>query len=129
VQVVNNVDEADMILMLKSHERHQPKRLQLALAQGMPLHVLRNNTLTQMTYFLRSIADQRGPQPERDAAMREVELAVRDVMENKHAVELSPQKTSVRRLQHQFAEGYGLNTESTGSEPQRRVVIYPASSV
>jgi stage III sporulation protein SpoIIIAA len=129
VQVVNNVEDADMILMLKSHERHQPKRLQLALSQGMPLHVLRNNTLTQITYFLRSITDQRGPHPERDAAMREVELAVRDVMENQHAVELSPQKTSVRRLQHQFAEGYGLNTESTGAEPQRRVVIYPASGV
>ena len=129
VQIVNNVDEADMILMLKSHERHQPKRLQLALSQGMPLHVLRNNTVTQITYFLRSIADQREPQPERDAAMREVELAVRDVMENRRPVELAPQKTSVRRLQHQFAEGYGLNTESTGSEPRRRVVIYPASGV
>ncbi len=125
VQVVNNVEDADMILMLKSHERHQPKRLQLALSQGIPLHGLRNNTVTQMTYFLRSISEQRGPQPERDVAMREVELAVRDVMENKHAVELSPQKTYVRRLQHQFAEGYGLNTESTGAEPQRRVVIYP----
>jgi spoIIIJ-associated protein len=79
-----------------------------------------------MTYFLRSIFDQREARPERDAAMREVEVAVREVIEQQQAVELSPQKTHVRRLQHQFAEGYGLTTESTGAEPHRRVVIYPA---
>ena len=124
--VVNNLDEADIVLMLKSHEKHQPKRLALAQERGVPVHMIRNNTVTQMTYFLRSIFDQRASRPERDAAMREVEVAVREVIEQQQAVELSPQKTQVRRLQHQFAEGYGLTTESTGAEPHRRVVIYPA---
>ncbi len=125
-QVVTNLEEADMVLMLKSHERHQPKRLYLAQTRGIPLHVLRNNTVTQMTYFLRAIFERQEPRPERDAAMREAELAVHEVIQQQHAVELSPQKTAVRRLQHQFAEGYGLTTKSTGAEPHRRVVIYPA---
>lgn len=123
--VVTNLDEADVVLMLKSHEKHQPKRLHNAQARGVPVHVVRNNTVTQITYFLRSIFAKREPRPDQDEAMREVELAVREVMEQRHPVELSPQNTYVRRLQHQFAEGYGLNTESTGAEPHRRVVVYP----
>jgi stage III sporulation protein SpoIIIAA len=125
--VVNSLDEADIVLMLKSHERHQPKRLQFAQERGVPVHMLRNNTVTQMTYVLRSIFEKRDTRPERDAAaMREVEQAVREVMAQKQAIALAPQNTYVRRLQHQFAEGYGLTTASTGSEPNRRVVIYPA---
>ena len=124
--VVNNLDEADMVLMLKSHERHRPKRLTIAQDRGMPVHIVRNNTVTQMTYLLRSLFERKESKPDRDEAMREVEVAVREVMNQKQAVELSPQRTHVRRLQHQFAEGYGLTSESTGSEPHRRVVIYPA---
>ncbi len=78
-----------------------------------------------MSYFLRSIFEKREIQPNRGAAMREVEQAVRDVMSQQQAVALTPQNNHVRRLQHQFAEGYGLTTESTGAEPNRRVVIYP----
>ena len=124
-QVATNLDEADVVLMLKSHEKYQPKRLANAQARGVPLHVLRNNTVTQITYFLRSIFDQREVRPGQDDAMREVELAVHEVMAEGHPVELSPQKSYTRRLQHQFAEGYGLTTESTGAEPHRHVVLYP----
>lgn len=124
-QVATNLEEADVVLMLKSHEKYQPKRLANAQARGVPLHVLRNNTVTQITYFLRSIFDQREVRPGQDDAMREVELAVHEVMAEGHPVELSPQKSYTRRLQHQFAEGYGLTTESTGAEPHRHVVLYP----
>jgi stage III sporulation protein SpoIIIAA len=124
--VVNNLDEADVVLMLKSHEKHQPKRLYQAQARGVPLHVVRNNTVTQMTHFLRSVFANQEPAPGQEEAMREVELAVHKVLEQQQPVELAPQNTYVRRLQHQFATGYGLTTESTGTDPYRRVVIYPA---
>ena len=124
--VVNNLDEADVVLMLKSHEKHQPKRLSQAQTRGVPLHVVRNNTVTQMTHFLRSVFVSQEPAPGQEEAMREVELAVHKVLEQQHPVELTPQNTYVRRLQHQFATGYGLTTESTGTDPYRRVVIYPA---
>ena len=122
----SNLEDADLVLMLKSHEKHQPKRLHLAQERGVPVHVVRNNTVTQMTYFLRSLFDRRDAKPDRDAAMREVERAVHDVIDLKQPVELAPQNTYVRRLQHQYAEGYGLTTESTGADPHRRVVIFPA---
>ncbi|MGQ4807171.1 hypothetical protein NKDENANG_00515 [Candidatus Entotheonellaceae bacterium PAL068K] len=124
-RVVTTLDEANLILTLKSHERHQPKRLREAQTRGLSLHVVRNNTVTQMVSFLRSVFDRRMPRQGEEAALREAKVAIREAMEQARPVELMPQRTSVRRLQHQLAEGYGLTTQSTGAEPYRRVVIYP----
>lgn len=123
--VVTEIEEADVVLTLKSHARHQPRRLRDAQARGVPLHVIRNNTVTQMASFLRAVFERRERPEKEDTAMREAEAAIREVMEQTHSVELAPQGARMRRLQHQLAEGYGLTTHSTGIDPYRRVVIYP----
>ncbi|MCZ6873721.1 MAG: single-stranded DNA-binding protein, partial [bacterium] len=124
-RVVTEIEEADVVLTLKSHARHQPRRLRDAQARGVPLHAIRNNTVAQMASFLRAVFERRERPVKEDTAMREAETAIRDVMEQTHSVELVPQGARMRRLQHQLAEGYGLTTRSTGIEPYRRVVIYP----
>jgi predicted RNA-binding protein Jag len=45
-------------------------------------------------------------------------------MLNNNAIELSPQTSYIRRMQHQLAERYRLQSRSTGLEPNRRVRIY-----
>jgi len=123
--VVDEIDDADVVLTLKSQEKHQSRRLRDAQARGVPLHIVRHNTVTQMEQTLRLIF-QRGERRSSDAsAMREAEAAIYEVLQQAQPVELSPQNNYVRRLQHQLAERYGLTTESKGVEPSRRVVIYP----
>lgn len=122
--VAIDLDEADMVLTLKSHEKRRPKRLHEAEARGVPLHVLRNNTVTQMEAFLRTVF-AKSDHSDDEAGMRETEAALRSVLEQGSPVELSPQNRYIRRLQHQLAERHGLTSESRGSEPHRRVVIYP----
>jgi predicted RNA-binding protein Jag len=78
-----------------------------------------------MEQTLRLVFDRGERHASDTSAMREVEVAVRDVLEQAQPIELSPQNNYVRRLQHQVAERYGLMTESKGVEPYRRVVIYP----
>jgi predicted RNA-binding protein Jag len=57
-------------------------------------------------------------------AMIETEEAIGRVINGAaDAVELKPQATFVRRLQHQMAERYNLHSESRGKEPHRRVKI------
>ena len=60
-----------------------------------------------------------------DAGMQEVEDAVIEVVEQRRPVELSPQPRHVRRMQHLYIERSGLQSESKGQEPMRRIVIYP----
>jgi len=123
--LVEDIDDADLILTLKSQEKHQSRRLREAQARGVPLYVVRHNTVTQMEQTLR-LAFERGDRRSSDAsALREAEAAIREVLEQSQPIELTPQNNYLRRLQHQLAERYGLTTESKGVEPHRRVVIYP----
>jgi predicted RNA-binding protein Jag len=60
-----------------------------------------------------------------DDALRETEDAVRLALDSQEPVELAPQNSYVRRLQHQLVERYDLLSESVGVEPRRRVRILP----
>ena len=123
--IVEDPDEADLVLTLKSQERRQSRKLRDVVAKGVPLYVVKSNTVTQMENFLRgafSVGDYLAGD---EAALREVEDGVEEVLEQGHPVELSPQSNYLRRLQHQIVERQGLTSESKGEEPYRRVVIYP----
>ncbi|HET9211960.1 MAG TPA: R3H domain-containing nucleic acid-binding protein, partial [Thermoanaerobaculia bacterium] len=123
--LVDDLEEADMVVTLKAQERRQPRRLREALEKGLPLHIIKSNTLAQMESFVRShfgVVDVRGQDEE---ALREVEEAIDEALDQGHAVELPPRNNYLRRLQHQVVERYGLTSESKGDEPYRRVVIYP----
>ena len=117
--------EADLVLTLKSQEKRQPRRLKDAAERGMPVHVLRSNTGTQIQQFLRSIFEVEEEPAEDESALSAVEEAISEVFESAQPVELEPQNSYVRRLQHQLVQRFGLASESKGDEPFRRVVIYP----
>jgi stage III sporulation protein SpoIIIAA len=123
--LVEDLDTADLIVTLKSQEKHQSRRLRDAQARGVPLYTVRHNTVTQMEQTLRLVFDHNDRRSSDASAMREAEVAIREVLEQSQPVELMPQNNYLRRLQHQLAERYGLTTESKGVEPHRRVVIYP----
>ncbi|MDI6772105.1 MAG: R3H domain-containing nucleic acid-binding protein [bacterium] len=123
--IVGSFGEADMVLTLKSQEKRQPKRLRDAAMRGMPVHVLRSNTVAQIQQFLRGVFGVPEEQAEHEAALTEVEEAIAQVFESTRSVELSPQNSYIRRLQHQLVQRYGLPSESQGEDPHRRVVIYP----
>jgi predicted RNA-binding protein Jag len=123
--IANTLSEADLLLTLKSQEKRQPKRLREAGSRGLRMHVIKSNTVSQIEAVLRGIfrVDDRNHPDE--VALREAEDAISEVMASAQPVELSPQNSYVRRLQHQFIQRYGLNSESKGTDPFRRVVIYP----
>jgi len=123
--LVEDLDTADLIVTLKSQEKHQSRRLRDAQARGVPLYTVRHNTVTQMEQTLRLVFDRNDRRSSDASAMQEVEVAIREVLEQSQPVELMPQNNYLRRMQHQLAERYGLMTESKGVEPYRRVVIYP----
>lgn len=123
--VVREISQADLVLALKSPKKNQSPRLREALMKGLPLRNIKANTSAQIESFLYSIFSEKGLRNEEDTALQETDAAISKVLEHGQPVELSPQNTYVRRLQHQMARRHGLSTESTGTKPFRRVVIYP----
>jgi hypothetical protein len=58
-------------------------------------------------------------------AMQEAEDAITTVLNNGDpSIELTPQNSYIRRLQHQLAQRYNVVSRSAGREPYRRVRIY-----
>lgn len=58
-------------------------------------------------------------------ALYEAEVAAGVVIESARTIELTPQISYIRRLQHKVAERYNLLSRSRGKEPHRRVEIMP----
>ena len=126
VTATNRLEDADLVLTLKNYYRRKPEPLREAESQGVPLYVLKNNTVAQMQGCLASVFNL--GMSERDAttsALEEAEQAIGEVIERSRSIEVSPQNAHVRRMQHQLAERYNVGSRSRGKEPNRRVKFFP----
>ncbi|MFI5388552.1 MAG: R3H domain-containing nucleic acid-binding protein [Candidatus Eremiobacterales bacterium] len=116
-------DDADVVLTLKALERRDSGKLREIAAQNIPIYALKTNTTAQIQTCLKDLYDLPSVDDE-ELALREAEEAVYKVMLHHKPVELSPQSSYIRRLQHQLAEKYRLESRSTGTEPNRRVRLF-----
>jgi stage III sporulation protein SpoIIIAA len=123
VIVAREVDEADVVMTIRSEYKQKTPLVREAEERNLPIYVLKANTIPQMQSSLTSIfALEVDP---RESALRETEEAIGVVMQRAEPVELSPQNAYIRRLQHQMAERANLVSRSRGREPYRRVRLYP----
>ncbi len=123
VVVVREPDEADVVITLRSSYKQKSPLIREVEARGIPIYVLKSNTVVQMQAILTSLYVLDSDPG--DIAMRELEEAVRLVRSQSRPVELSPQNAYLRKLQHRAAEAANLVTRSRGREPFRRVRVYP----
>ena len=123
VMVVREPDEADVVITLRSAYKQKSPAIREAEERGIPIYVLKSNTVVQMQACLTNlfVLDS----DPRDAAMAEVDEAIALVRSQDKPVELTPQNGFLRRLQHQRAEVAGYVTQSRGREPHRKVRVYP----
>ena len=143
--VVRDAREADMVLTLKNYFRQRAQPIRDAETRGIPVYVLRSNTGVQMeqllsTLFPSKVSDEnatsatwsRDVEPSRLATMSddpllaaisEAEEAISSVIDGGPPVQLAPQVSRIRQVQHQLAERYALASRSRGREPHRRVEI------
>jgi stage III sporulation protein SpoIIIAA len=144
--VVRDARDADLVLTLKNYFRQKAQPIRDAEARGMPVYVLRSNTGVQMEHLLASLFPPPVPashsslegRPSQNggseitlgegddpllAAISEAEDAISSVMAGGPPVQLAPQGSRIRQVQHQLAERYALASRSRGREPNRGVEI------
>ncbi len=124
--IARNWDDADVVLTLKTLERKEQPKLKQIASDNVPIYSIKTNTTTQIQAALRDVFNL-GSIDHEEIALREAEEAIYQVLLTNQAIELSPQTSYVRRMQHQLAERYRLQSRSTGLEPNRRVKIYKTS--
>jgi stage III sporulation protein SpoIIIAA len=125
--VVDSLGEADALLTLKNFYRRRPRLVSDAEQRGIPIYVIRSNTVTQMEDFLVDvfgIQQQTGNGDPLSRALREAQDGIQAVLSGADSFELQPQKASIRRQQHELVRQANLLSHSYGKEPERRVRIY-----
>ena len=124
VSIVKSMDDADIVMTLKNYYRKSPQALRAAEQSGVPVFVLKSNTLMQIEAALSNVFNVDIPADPVTSAMEEAEDAITTVLETARTIDLAPQIAHVRKLQHQMAERYNLGSVSRGKEPFRRVRIF-----
>jgi hypothetical protein len=125
VVVVDDLEKAEVVITLKPYYRKRPRVIADAEEGGIPIYVLRSNTIKQMESCLANIFGLEAEEIDPFAiAMRETQEAIEKVQAGVGSVNLSPQNAYIRRRQHQMARQANLVSHSYGKEPRRRVRIY-----
>jgi len=125
VRVLGNLDGAGAVLTLKNHYRRRPDSLRQAESRGLPIHILKSNSVTQVRDALTRIYGVERQDDATSKALAEAAAAIKHVKSTLRPVEISPQNAYLRRLQHQLVAENELSARSMGKEPQRRLRITP----
>lgn len=127
--IVREPGEANALVTLRAHYRDRQQPIVEAETRGMPIYVLRANTIHQVEQFLgdlfnlpseSSVADS----SELDTVREEAQQAIAAVLNGERWVDLTPGPSLVRRLQHEMARNAELVSHSYGKEPRRHVRIF-----
>ena len=126
LDIVDSLHDASVFVTSKNYYRRKPQKVRDAESANLPIYVLRSNTPPQMRQLLATIYPQAGAgkSDHFQIALGEAEEAVSQVKEGQEAIELSPQSSYIRRLQHLIAQRSNLTSHSLGKDPNRRVRIY-----
>ena len=127
VIVVKNLEEAEAIMTLRAYYRNRQQTILEAEERGLPIYVLRANTINQIE---QSLADMfnlsvEGPTPNEWQDYTNVtRAAIEAVMNGSKYIDLPPASAPIRRLQHEMARQSQLVSHSYGKEPNRYVRIF-----
>lgn len=127
VIVVRDIMDAQSSITLRSYYRNRQATIIDAEARGMPIYVLRANTVSQIEQFLADIfnlSEDAIQDQNLDGAIQQAQAAIEAVLNGERYMDLAPAASSVRRMQHELAKKAELISQSYGREPYRRVRIY-----
>ena len=125
IEIVSDLEQADIMVTLKSYFRRQRKLIIEAQNRRIPVYVLRANTITQMENFLvEALNLELTPNDPFEQAIAETEKAIRLVQSGQSSVDLAPVSSAIRRYQHQMARQANLVSHSYGKGANRHVRIF-----
>jgi stage III sporulation protein SpoIIIAA len=125
--IAKDAGEADVLVTLRSYYRDRQQAVMQAEHRGMPIFVLRANTVSQMEQFLSDLFNLSELAPaaaESDEVKLQAQAAIAAVLNGERWVDLPPGPATERRLQHELARDAELVSHSYGKEPRRHVRIF-----
>jgi len=138
-RVVDDLSEADVVLSIRLGLSRQPSLRRQARDLGIPILVIKSDTLPQVTRAMARLLSRRASETATDAispdrsskddefaALEECRLAVEQVvMPQGRPVELLPRTERVLRMQADLVSRYQLRSDVFGQAEQSRLRVFP----
>lgn len=132
VEITRNVDDADIVLAHKNFAKGGAKVLNTAKEYRAQIFYVKTNSMAQIQKVLKDALDMRpydnpedtGYNDETESALNDVQTAISQIINGADSVELSPQNTNIRKLQHELVEQYGYQSTSIGEGEKRHLRIF-----
>jgi len=121
-KVVKKLTEATTVFTTEVYRRKNPEALRVAEDIGIPIYSIPENTLHEIKKFIEKMKKQNSIS---FTDLEHIEKMIENVLYTKTPLNLPPTDAKIRKIEHQIARRYGLNSESFGDEPRRFVVVYP----
>jgi stage III sporulation protein SpoIIIAA len=126
ILIARDINDSDIVMTLRTYYRSRQQPIMDAEARGVPIFVLRANTINQIEQSLAEMFNL--PQDNMAANFEEIanqtESAIQAVLSGQRWVDLPPAASPVRRIQHEMAREAELVSHSYGKDPNRRVRIF-----
>jgi len=135
LEVVEAPEGADLLLTLRGQLGQEPALRRRAQDLGLPILVIKSESLHQLQRALERVSEQRPPSTaaggvagldDAHAALEECRLAVEQVvLPQGRPVELLPRSEPVRRMQAELVNHYRLRSAVFGRGQQQRLRVFP----
>jgi len=123
--IARDISEADLVMTLRTYYRSRQQPITEAEARGIPIYVLRANTVNQMEQSLVEIFNLSEDNSwNLNEVTNQTESAIQAVLNGQRWVDLPPATSPIRRIQHEMARQAQLVSHSYGKDPNRRVRIF-----
>ncbi len=132
-EIVAAAHDADAVITMRAYYRKKPQAIREAEERALPIYIIKTNTGYQMEQALLQFRPASGEDGRANGVRKdpmtevykETEDAIAKVIEEGRPIELAPANSYIRRVQHELAGRFNLDSRSAGKEPNRRVRILP----
>lgn len=131
VELTRNVEDADIVIAHKNFAKGGAKILNTAKEYRVQIFYVKTNSMAQIQKVLKDALDiqpgdvepLQGYFDDTEKALDEARDGIKSIMEGASVVELEPQPSHIRKLQHELVEQYNLNSSSIGEGDSRHLRI------
>jgi stage III sporulation protein AA len=120
--MVKRLQDASLILTTETFRKKNSDALRMGEQMNIPIYSIYSNTLSEVKKF---VAQYRSFDKQPVVSLQQVEKMMEQVLISETPISLPAADARVRKMEHQLAARFGLNSESFGEEPSRFVVVYP----
>ena len=128
-EITRNLDEANIVIAHKNFAKGGAKILSTANEYRLQVFYIKTNSMAQIQKVLKEALDLEPTgnlqvfYDNAEKALDETKAAINKILAGEEQVELQPQNSQIRKLQHELVEQHNLTSKSIGEGAERHLKV------